>query len=372
MSRRVALRELAGYFLRLGATAFGGPAAHVALMEEDLVRRRRWLAPDEFLELLGAANLLPGPTSTELAMLAGARLAGGRGLVVAGACFAAPAVLLCGALGAAYVRWGALPATAAVAAGLAPVVVAVLAQALVTLARAALRSAPAWAVVLAAAALSAAGAHPLLVLALSGALMLVLRARSMTGGVRALLLPLVPAAGAGVPATGLLAILAAFLPVGALLYGSGYALLAFLRADLVTRLGWLSERQLLDAVTAGQLTPGPVFATATFIGYLLHGVPGAAVATVGIFLPSFLLAWASGPLLARVRGSAPARLFLEGASIASVALLAVVSAQLARPALTGFATIGAFAVALALLLLARWPAWWVLAGGVLFGVARAL
>ena len=372
MSSRVSAPELARYFLRLGATAFRGPAAHIALMEEDLVRRRRWPEREEFLELLGAANLLPGPTSTELAMLAGGRLGGGSGLVVAGTCFAAPAVLLSGALGAAYVRWGELPVTAALAAGIAPVVVAVLAHSLFALARTALRSPPAWAVALTSGAVSALGGHPLLVLAIAGALMLLLRARAVAGGARALIVPLAAASVGAASPVGLFAIFAAFLPVGALLYGSGYALLAFLRADFVTHLGWLTERQLLDAVTAGQLTPGPVFATATFIGFVLRGAPGAAAATVGIFLPSFLLAWASGPLLARVRGSAHARLFLEGASVASIALLAVVTAQLARPALTGFATVGGFGVALALLSLARWPAWWVLAGGVLFGVARAL
>ena len=380
------LRELAALFLRLGATAFGGPAAHVAMMEDEVVRRRRWLTREEFLDLLGAANLIPGPNSTELALHVGWRRAGGAGLVVAGTCFVLPAALMVAALAWGYVRYGALPAAGGLLYGVKPVVVAVVAQALVGLGRSAVKGAAHALLAVLAIAAALLGAHELLVLAAAAAVGAVVgwrRPRPPAGptpgdaddaddGPRAapavaLLALAAPAVGAATLGT----LFATMAKTGAVLFGSGYVLLAFLRADYVERLGWLTERQLLDAVAVGQLTPGPLLTTATFVGWLVAGPAGAAVATVGIFLPAFLFVAASGPLVPRLRRSPVAGAVLDAVNAASLALMAVVAAQLARTAVVDAPTL---LLALgALLLLVRWrvnSAWLVLGGaaaGLLLG-----
>ena len=369
------LAELARLFLRLGVISFGGPAAHIALMEGEIVRRRRWLTREEFLDLLGAANLIPGPNSTELAIHIGRVRAGWAGLFVAGACFIAPAALIVLGIAWAYVRFGALPAAARVMAAVAPVVIAVVIQAIVGLARTALRSREL--VILGVAAVVAAilGVHELVILLAAGGIMAIGRASiAARDGSRAATFVMTLASGeslagvTGVGAVALTPLFLVFLKIGAVLFGSGYVLLAFLRADLVVRLGWLTERQLLDAVAVGQVTPGPVFTTATFVGYVLGGVRGAAVATLGIFLPAFLFVAASGPLLPRVRRSPVARAALDGVNVASLALMVVVTGELTRHALTGPIAI-ALAVGSAVALL-RWRvnvAWLVL-GGALVGL----
>ena len=283
--QRAALPELARVFLRLGSTAFGGPAAHTALQHQELVVQRQWLSEEQFLDLVCAANLILGPNSTELVIHIGLQRAGYAGMLVAGLCFIAPAMFSVLALAAAYVRFGSLPAALALLAGVQPVVVAVVAHALLGLGRAALRR---WQ------ALLIAGG--VLLLALAGVNEVGLLLAGAAAGwwlfgspqlrmppAAALLLPAVAAASALPFALPVLFLV--FLKIGAVLYGIGYVLLAFLRADLVVRLGWITERQLLDAVAAGQLTPGPLFTSATFIGYLLGGLPGALLATLGIFLP---------------------------------------------------------------------------------------
>ena len=335
-----ALREVARLFTKLGLMGFGGPAAHIALMREEVVRRRGWMTDEEFLDLVGAANLLPGPNSTELALHIGRRQAGAAGLVVAGVCFILPSMLLVFACAWAYVRFGRVPAVAGAWAGAKPVVVAVVAVALVAFARTAVRSAAVALAGGAALALAVLGAHELVVLVVAGLLVLVLRWPSRRAGAgAAALLPWV--AAAGVPAAGSAAagpgigwLFLFFLKIGAVLYGSGYVLLSFLRSGLVERGGYLTEAQLLDAIAAGQLTPGPVFTTATFVGYLLHGVPGGIVATVGIFLPAFIFVGVSGALVPWLRRSPPARAFLDGVNAGSVALMAVVTWQLGRSTLT--------------------------------------
>jgi len=325
--RSSALREVARLFLKLGLVAFGGPAAHIALMRDEVVRRRGWMSDEEFLDAVGAVNLLPGPNSTELALHIGRRQAGVAGLLVAGACFILPPVALVLLCAWAYVRYGRLPAVLGAWAGAQPVVVAVVTMALVGFARTALRTTPAVVAGLLGLLLATLGAHELVVLLAAGLLVLAVRmpsrARGAAAGV-AVLVPLLPAASpAAVPGLGWLFLF--FIKTGAALYGSGYVLLSFLRGGLVERGGWLTEAQLLDAVAAGQLTPGPVFTTATFIGYLLHGVPGGLVATVGIFLPAFLLVGVSGAIIPWVRRSPPARAFLDGVNAGSVALMAVVT-----------------------------------------------
>jgi chromate transporter len=365
---RIPLLEIARVFLRLGLVSFGGPAAHVALMEEEIVRRRRWLAREAFLDLLGAANLIPGPNSTELAIHIGYARAGWPGLLVAGACFILPAAVIVAAMGWGYVRYGSLPAVGGLLAGVKPVVIAIVAQAIWNLGRGVLTSRTAVVVAIASVIAAAFGVHELALLAASGAAMWALvswRRRgddAPTGAFAAVIAPLF--AGVAAPAAFTLGgLLLVFLKIGSVLFGSGYVLLAFLRSDLVVRLGWLSERQLLDAVAVGQVTPGPVFTTATFVGYVLGGAPGAAVATIGIFLPAFVFVAASGPLLPMVRRSPSARAVLDGVNVASLALMAVVTGQLARSALAGPVGVAiAVASAVALLRFRGSAAWLVLAG----------
>ena len=363
---RTPLRDIARLFLRLGAVSFGGPAAHVALMEEEIVRRRRWLTREAFLDLLSAANLIPGPNSTELAIHIGFVRAGWPGLLVAGACFILPAALIVGALAWGYVRYGALPAITGILAGVKPVVIAVVAHAILQLGRGVLTSRAAIAIGAACVVAAFAGAHELAILAAAGvAMWLTVTVRHVSGdanagGPRALALPLLAgAAGLSLPFS-LGALFLVFLKIGSLLFGSGYVLLAFLRNDLVVRLGWL------DAVAVGQVTPGPVFTTATFVGYLLGGPSGAVVATVGIFLPAFVLVAASGPLVPRLRRSPAARAVLDGVNVASLALMLVVTMQLGREALAGPVGIAiAVASAVALLRYGVSAAWLVLAGAAL-------
>lgn len=375
------LREVAAVFLRLGFTAFGGPAAHVALMEDEIVRRRGWLTHAEFLDLLGATNLIPGPNSTEMAIHIGHRVAGWRGFAVAGLCFILPAALMVATLAWCYVTLAALPPVAGVLYGVKPVLIAVVAQAVWKLGRASVRSRPLAVAGVAAAGLVVAGVHELAVLFGTGLVLSTVRATRRDGGTRRtslavlgllVLVALVVGAvvrfaggsGGGAVPFGLTPLFLIFLKVGAVLFGSGYVLLAYLRADLVERHGWLTEGQLLDAVAVGQVTPGPVFTTATFVGYLLAGPLGAVVATVAVFLPAFFFVAVSGRLIPRLRRSAVAGAFLDGVNVASVALMAVVAVQLGRSAVVDGLT-GAVAVVAAVLLLGFRvnPTWLVLAGG---------
>ena len=359
------LLEVAAVFLKLGATAFGGPAAHVAMMEEELVRRRQWLDPQEFLDLVGATNLIPGPNSTEMAIHIGRRRAGWAGLVVAGACFILPAALLVLACGWAYVRFGTRPQAAALMYGVKPVALAAVVAALVTLGRTALRTKTAIVVAAMAVALVTAGVHELVVLVLAGLVLAAARGFVARGTPLAVALPPLTVTSA----FGLLPLFLVFLKIGAVLYGSGYVLLAFLRADLVLRHHWLTEAQLLDAVAVGQITPGPLFTTATFIGYVLAGVPGAAVATAGIFLPAFVFVAISGPLVPRLRRSPAAGAFLDGVNAASLALMAVVTVQLAGDAVVDVATALLAVTSGTLLATTRLNSAWLIAAGAATGLA---
>jgi chromate transporter len=371
------LREIAAVFLKLSTTAFGGPAAHVAMMHEEVVERRRWLTPEQFLDYLGAVNLIPGPNSTELAIHIGHARAGWSGLLIAGIAFIVPAFLIVFGLAWAYVRYGSLPDAAGILYGVKPVVVAVVAHALVGLARTAVRSPRLAALAIGAAIAAFAGMHELAVLLAAGVL------SGVSGGAaraRALLVSLVAgsgataaAASAATPVT-LGPVFLVFAKAGAVLFGSGYVLLAFLRADLVERLHWITETQLLDAIAVGQVTPGPVFTTATFIGYLLAGPAGALVATIGIFLPAFFFVAISGPLVPRLRASHAAGAVLDGVTVASLALMAVVTMQLAGAALVDTPT-WAIAVGslVALVRLRVNSAWLMLAAAALgWAIARGL
>ena len=369
---RGSLGEVAGLFLKLGTIAFGGPAAHIALMHEEVVGRRRWVSEQEFLDLVGATNLLPGPSSTELAIYLGLRRAGWRGLVAAGACFIAPAFAIVLSLAVLYDRYGTTPVATDLLYGVTPVVIAIVANALVLLGRTAIKSA--WLAGIGLAALGGylAGLHPLLLLALGAALWL-----AVTGGrrfaarfgappcwPRALAGPwLLSASTAAAGSISLATVFWTFLKLGSVVFGSGYVLLAFLRDDLVEGLRVLSDQQLVDAVAVGQVTPGPVFTTATFIGYLVAGTPGAVVATLGMFAPSFVLVPLIDRLLAAIRRRPWVRTALDGVNVVAVALMAGVAAQLARTALVDPLTIALAAATLGALL--RWrpnPTWLIAAG----------
>jgi chromate transporter len=381
--------EIVRLFLKLGTIGFGGPAAHVALMEEEVVRRRGWLTREAFMDYLGATNLIPGPNSTELAIEIGRDRAGWPGLAAAGAAFILPAAIIVTVVAWAYVRFGQLPGALALLAGVKPVVIVIVVQALWRLARTALKTV--WLGVLAVAAvgLVIAGINELVVLlsaAVVAALVTVFRRRPgdapATLGTpflvrhaasgRAMSATLGTAAATAPMAVSLWPLFGIFLKIGSVLFGSGYVLLAFLRADFVQRLGWLTERQLLDAVAVGQVTPGPVFTTATFIGYVLAGVPGAIVATVGIFLPAFVFVAISGPLVPRLRTSRVAGAALDAVNAASLALMAVVTWQLGRAALVSVPAVAIALVAGALLATQRVNVAWLILGGALAGVALGI
>lgn len=373
-------QEVLLLFLRIGATAFGGPAAHLAVLREEVVRRRRWIDDQRFLDLLGATNLIPGPNSTEMAIHIGYLRAGLPGMLAGGLGFIVPSTLIVLGLSWAYVRYGALPAAEGLLYGVKPVVAALIVSALISLGRRAVRGPLTAAVGAAAFGLYLLGLNEIGLL-LAGGLVVVLaraarRGLPAGGAAAALALPLLGGAGPAlaVPAGySLLRLFLICLKIGSVLYGSGYVLLAFFRADLVTRLGWLTDAQLLDAIAIGQITPGPLFTSATFIGYLLDGVPGALAGTAGLSLPSFIFVMITSPWIPRLRRSAWLGALLDGVNVASLGLMAGVTAQLARASLIDVPT-----VALALLSgLALWRTrlntTWLIAGGAAVGVlARAL
>ncbi|HEY0727046.1 MAG TPA: chromate efflux transporter [Pyrinomonadaceae bacterium] len=362
-------------FLRLGTTAFGGPAAHIAMMEDEVVRRRRWMTQNEFLDLLGAANLIPGPNSTELAIHIGHRQAGWRGLLVAGISFILPAMLIVMVFAWAYVRYGSLPQVAGVLYGVKPVIIVIVLQALWSLGRTAVKSTFLAFVAAASLALTLFRVHELLVLLSAGVVVALTRLtwprlkRSAPLSVSASPLMLLLQTSAAVTAPfGMWALFLFFLKVSAVLYGSGYVLLAFIRADLVERWHWLTETQLLDAIAVGQVTPGPVFTTATFIGYVLGGTQGALVATLGIFLPAFFFVAVSGPLVPRIRKSPVAGAFLDGVNVAALALMLVVTYELGRTAIVDLKTIALALTSALLLFRFRVNSAWLILGGAIVGL----
>jgi chromate transporter len=366
------LAQITWLFLKLGTTAFGGPAGHIAMMEEEVVRRRQWLTHEEFLDLLGATNLIPGPNSTELALHIGHRRAGWAGLIVAGSCFILPAALIVGIIAWAYVRFGKLPQVEGLLYGIKPVIIAVVLQALWTLARTAVKTRWLAVIGLTGAVLNFLGVNELIILFGTG--LLVTLGRELMQRRNAAVVCGFPFLGV-IPGVSLLASGGAaapfslwtmwlfFLKVGAVLFGSGYVLLAFLRADLVERWHWLNESQLMDAIAVGQFTPGPVFTTATFIGYVLGGTTGAVIATVGIFLPAFLFVAVSGPLVPRLRRSPVASAFLDGVNVASLALMAVVTWQLGATSLVDWPSACLAVIAAFLLLRYQLNSAWLVLGG---------
>ena len=378
---RSPLYHVALLFLRLGFTAFGGPAAHIAMMEDEVVRRRQWLTRERFLDLLGAANLIPGPSSTEMAIYIGYTQAGWRGIVLGGACFILPAALIVLVLAWAYVRFGRLPQISGILYGVKPVVIAIIVQAIWNLRRAAVKNRTQLVVGLMALIVAAVTGRTLSVLVGAGVLMCLVFAiqtgRPRTAFTPAVLFPpisrgLVAALpAAAVVSVSLLSLFLVFFKVGAVVFGSGYVLLAFLKAYLVDQRHWLTNAQLLDAVAVGQVTPGPVFTTATFIGYLLAGLPGAGVATLGIFLPGFLLVAISGPLIPWLRRSSYAARFLDGVNVAALALMTVVTWQLGRTSIRDWPTLGLAVLSAILPLRYRLNSVWLIAIGATAGLLSA-
>jgi len=369
-------REVAWLFLRLGLVAFGGPAAHTAMMRHELVHRRGWVSDERFVDLMGATNLIPGPNSTELAIHLGFERARWRGLVAAGVCFILPAALIVTALAWVYVHYGNTPAVAGILYGIVPAVIAIIVHALLGLARVTIRSVWLAGLALAAVAAYTVGVNELLVLA-SGALLAVL-VRAVRHPPRPsspmAVAPLVVGPSLWSDLTGgqLGQLFVTMLKIGAVLYGSGYVLLAFLRGDFVERLGWITEQQLLDAVSIGQVTPGPVFTTATFIGYLVAGPVGAFLATVAIFLPSFLFVGLLTRITDRLRSSPWTSVALDGLNTTALALMAGVTGQLGRAALVDPLTVAIAVATLILLWRTRLNSAWYVAAGALIGLARTL
>ena len=368
---QTSLPDLALLFLRLGTTAFGGPAAHIAMMEDEVVRRRRWMTQQEFLDLLGATNLIPGPNSTEMAIHIGHRQGGWPGLLVAGVSFILPAVLIVMAFGWAYVRYGSLPQVAGILYGVKPVIIAIVLQALWSLGKTSIKTKLLAGVAVAAVILTFLGIHELLVLFGAGIIVgtwCLIRQVGRRGPTSMLTAsPLLILMSAGATTFGLWWLFLFFLKVGSVLYGSGYVLLAFIRADLVERWHWLTESQLLDAIAVGQVTPGPVFTTATFVGYVLAGPKGAVVATAGIFLPAFFFVAVSGPLVPRIRRSPTAGAFLDGVNAAALALMVVVTYQLGRAALIDINTLALALLSGVILFRLRVNSVWLIVGGAIAG-----
>jgi chromate transporter len=371
---------IARLFLKLGAIGFGGPAAHIALMDEEVVKRRRWLTREHFLDLLGATNLIPGPNSTEMAIHVGFSYGGWPGLVVAGVCFVLPAVILTGLLAWIYVGFGTVPAIAPLLYGIKPAVVAIIAAALWRLGKKAVKSRPLGIIAAAVIPLLLWGVNEVVALLIGGVVGMFWLRRppnapteqtaslwvAVTNGL-ALTTRLEIAQAAAVTTGATLGQIAlVFLKVGTVLFGSGYVLIAFLEGELVGR-GWLTQTELLDAIAIGQFTPGPVLSTATFIGYLLAGVPGAVVATVGIFLPSFCFVAVLNPLIPKLRQSPWAAAFLDAVNASAVALMAVVTVRLAGLTLWGDAiAIGiTLLAAVAIFRFKIGPVWVVLGGAAL-------
>ncbi len=373
------LAEVVALFLKLGLTAFGGPAAHIALFHDEVVKRRKWLDEQQFLDLLGATNLIPGPNSTEMTIHIGFLRAGWAGLIAGGTCFVLPAMLMVIALAWIYVRFGSAPQAGWLLYGIKPVVIAIILQALWMLGKKAVKSPLTGAAGLASFTLYFLGANEIALLLLIGLAVAILEnlRRLRRPGINILGIPYY----ASLP--GLLTINAVapfslpllfltFLKIGSVLYGSGYVLLAFLRADFVVRLGWLTDRQLLDAIAVGQVTPGPLFTSATFVGYLLGGVPGALLATLGIFLPSFVFVAISNPLIPRLRSSPWAGALLDGVNASSLGLMAAVTWQLGRSSIVDPLTVLLAVATLLLLLRFKVNSTWLIGAGAVVGIVRFL
>lgn len=339
------LKEIAIVFTKLGLTAFGGPAAHVAMMEDEIVGKRKWIERDKFLDFYGATNLLPGPNSTELAIHLGLERGGWKGLIIAGTCFILPAFIIVTALAYVYVLYGSIPEISGIMYGIKPVVFAVIIQALIRLGKSAVKDRFLGILGLMVMILSFLGLHEIFLLLMAGLIAMFfknknkLKFNNMFLAVPVMPVPVFLTQTGAINSMSVNFIFLSFLRIGSFLYGSGYVLLAFLEAEFVERYGVITNQQLLDAVSIGQFTPGPMFTTATFIGYLINGIPGAVVATIGIFLPAFVLVGLLNNVIPKLRSSSWVSGILDGVNVASLGLMAVVTLKLGAAALLDVPTI---------------------------------
>lgn len=368
--------EVASLFLKLGCTAFGGPAAHIALMHEEVVKRRKWLNDQAFLDLLGATHLIPGPNSTEMAIHIGFQRAGWLGMLIGGLSFILPAILIVLGLSILYVKYGATPAVNWILYGIKPVMISIIMMAIWDLGRRAVKGWLTIAAGLGVFALYFLHVNEIALLLVGG--LVVMLGKGIPAVNRDTLksiffpLPILGSYVFQVVPFNLPILFLTFLKIGSVLYGGGYVLLAFMRADFVTRLGWLSDQQLLDAIAIGQVTPGPLFTTATFVGYLLGGTSGALLATLGIFLPSFILVGLSNPLIPKIRSSAAFGALLDGVNVSSLGLMGAVTMDLARASLIDPLTFLIALISLVLLLLFKINSIWLVSGGAVIGLLGTL
>lgn len=366
------LPEVIKLFLRLGFTAFGGPAAHIGIMHNEVVKRRKWVSDQHFLDMLGATQLIPGPNSTEMAIHLGFVRAGWMGLIAAGACFILPAMLIVIALACVYMRFGSTPQAGWISYGIKPVVIAIIAQAFWQLRKVALKDRVMITTGLAVVVLYFLGINEIVLL--FGAGFLVMLIRNSTS-LKQRFMPVIfsPLAAPALSAIALKTfslpfLFLLFLKIGSILYGSGYVLIAYLHADFVSRLHWLTDRQLIDAIAIGQVTPGPVLTTATFIGFILGGSKGALLATLGIFLPSFVFVALTNPFIPKIRNSPWAGSLLDGVNVASLGLMVGVTWQLGKVSLIDPLTIAVSIISLALLAKFKINSTWLIGGGAVAGL----
>ncbi len=368
------LKEVSLLFLKLGAFSFGGPAVYIALMHRETVRKRHWLEEQDFLDLVGATNIIPGPNATEMAIHLGLRRAGWRGFISAGLLFIIPGMLATMVLSWAYVRYGTMPQAEWILYGVKPVVIAIVLQALWSLGKTAVKSVLTALIGAAVLVLYFFGLNEIMLLFAGAAVVLIVYAARHwqwkgTAAIAALPLLKVPlTAAASVVSFSQLTLFLTFLKIGSVLYGSGYVLLAFLRSEFVTRLGWLTNQQVLDAIAIGQATPGPVFSSATFVGYLVGGWSGALLATVAIFLPSFIFVAALSRFMPWARKSPWAKTFLDGVNVASLGLMAGVTWELGRAGVVDIFTIVLAIISLVLVLRFKVNSIWLILGGGVLGV----
>ncbi|MBD2148059.1 chromate efflux transporter [Sphaerospermopsis sp. FACHB-1194] len=335
------LLELAKLFFKLGVIGFGGPVAHIAMIEDEVVKRRQWLTQDHFLDLLGATNLIPGPNSTEMAIHIGYIYAGWLGLIIAGVCFILPAVLITGFFAWVYVNYGTLPEFSPLLYGIKPAVLAIIFNALWRLGKKAIKTKKLLIIAVAVGLINWLGnVNEVIALLLGGILGMIWLQKSDQNSNQTNLMITALTLGTTLPTITITPVVPLwklgffFLKVGSVLFGGGYLLIAFLQGGLVDEYQWLTQKQLLDAVAIGQFTPGPVLSTATFIGYIISGLPGAVVATAGIFLPSFLFVAILNPLIPKLRTSSWTRAFLDAVNLSAVALMVVTTLQLGITTLT--------------------------------------
>ncbi|HEX5651454.1 MAG TPA: chromate efflux transporter [Chitinophagaceae bacterium] len=371
MKERNRLYELVTLFLKLGIIGFGGPAAHIAMMQDEVVHKRKWLTEQRFLDLVGATNLIPGPNSTEMAIHIGQERAGWKGLMIAGVCFIVPAVLLTGIIAVLYSKYGQLPAVQPFIYGIKPAIIAIILAAVFPLAKRAARSTMMIMLGILVFVLYLAGISEILLMFGAGSIALageIMKRGRRSGRLHSILpltfLQVVQPITFLVTNTKLFLV---FLKIGAILYGSGYVLFAFIDTELV-QTGLLSRQQLIDAIAVGQFTPGPVFSAVTFIGYLLNGIPGALVATIAIFLPAFLFVALLNPLVKRLRDSTRFAVFLDAVNIASVALIAGTCVIMGKETITEWRSVTIACLALLVTFgFSRINSAWIVIGGSLVG-----